>query len=61
MAFYEYEITLENLEQLLKEKNEAEKKQSGDQQQPNTPNMNGFSRQMNRFQAPKMPSFKMPH
>jgi hypothetical protein len=60
MPFYEYEITLENLENLLKEKNEAEKRQAGDQQQ-GAPNMNSFGRQMNKFQAPKMPSFKMPH
>lgn len=52
MPYYEYEITIENLQDLLKEKNEAEKR-ANDGQQQSMPNMKSFS-------APKMPNMKMP-
>ena len=50
--FYEYEITIENLQDFLKEKHDAEKGQQ-DAQQSNMPNMS-------KFNAPKMPNIKMP-
>lgn len=54
MPFYEFEYTLENLKDFLKEKNEAEKGQS-DQMNKNMPDMS-------KFKAPKMPSTpKMPN
>ena len=56
MPYYEYEITLENLHDLLKEKNDAERKAHEDQT-ANTPNYNKMA---NSFKAPSMPKFRMP-
>ncbi len=57
MPYYEYEITLENLHELLKEKQDAEKRAHGDQQK-NSPNYGGMMK--NYSNAYKVPKFKTP-
>lgn len=58
MPFYEFEITMENLVQFLKEKNDAEKREydKGKQGTPNTPKVGNFKVP----KAPSMPNIKMP-
>lgn len=63
MPYYEYEITVEELTDILKKKNdgeravqrEAENRQSG----MKTPNINNLSKGTN-MKMPKMPTVKMP-
>lgn len=55
--FYEFEYTLENLKDFLKEKNDAEKGQY-DQMNKNMPS-NQF-KQPSMPKTPKMPNIKMP-
>ena len=55
MKFYEFEILLENLNEFLKEKHEAEKGAS-EGAQKNTPNMSKFKPPS----MPKMPKINMP-
>lgn len=57
MPFYEFEITLENLKDFIKEKNDAEKGQH-DSANKNMPDMSKFKSPS--MSSPKMPSFKMP-
>ena len=54
--YWEYEQTLEELSQYLKDKNEAEKKAYGDQKK-DSPNMSGM---MKKYKTPSMPKFRMP-
>jgi len=56
MPYYEYEMTLENLQELLKEKHDAEKG-ANKSQQDSIPN---YSKMAGKFKSPKMPNIKIP-
>jgi len=63
MPYYEYEITVEELTELLKKKNDSEKAAQTAaekrQQAIKTPNINNIGKGMN-MKMPSMPSIKMP-
>ena len=59
MEYWEFEMTIENLQEFLKEKNEQEKRQQQDQQK-NTPNTSKYMRQASAFKTPRMPNFRKP-
>ena len=54
MPYYEYEITVENLQELLKEKAEAEKKAYEDSEKKN--DTSKYTKGAGNYKAPKMPS-----
>lgn len=54
--YWEFELTLEDLQENLKERKDQEKRGSDDQQK-NMPNMNKYTKGMGGF---KMPNIKMP-
>ena len=56
MEYWEFEMTVENLQEFLKEKNESERKQQQehDKSMPNTGAM------MRNYKVPKVPNFRSP-
>lgn len=57
LYYFEYEIIIEELQELLKQKNEAEKKQY-DEQQANTPNYSKYQKGMSNIKQPRIPRIK---
>lgn len=62
MPYYEYEYIVENLINILKEKQEAEEGQSKDYNESMNTNsmMKNAKSMMPKMSAPSMPSFNMP-
>jgi hypothetical protein len=60
MEYWEFELTVENLQEFLKEKNEQERRQQQDQQK-NAPNTNKYMKQAQSFKTPRVPNIKKPH
>jgi hypothetical protein len=63
MPYYEYEITVEELTDILKKKNDNEKSAQAEaekaQKQMKAPGINNLGKGMN-MKMPKMPTVKMP-
>lgn len=59
MEYWEFELSVENLQEFLKEKNDQEKKQQQEQQK-NTPNAGKYMKQASSFKTPRTPNIKRP-
>jgi len=61
LPYYEFEITLEELIDILKQKNEAEKNYDNSNNNPNIPHFNKYTSIAKGLSSGvKMPSFSMP-
>ena len=55
--FYELEMTVKKLKEILEKQKEQEEKQTKEQQK-NTPNMNNYTKSFNKYKMPSVPKFK---